>query len=170
MVKKLDKKTNLISIKQKNRFRRKIKFVNFVNGDVLILNSQEGFLELRQIKNFRRILKRFFYKRNKFAPIKRVRVWSFIRINYFLQQKAKNSRMGKGKGNFKRKIVILRQNATLFEIKGVAFYKIKWLLFKLNKRTRLTLRAFFKKKQFFKNWFMNRRFENRFFYNKYLYM
>lgn len=120
------KKKDILLNRQKNRFKKKIKFVRFVYGDSLILNTKQGFLELVQLMYFKKLLKKtLLVKINKEINFRREKFFFFLKQNFFLQEKVINSRMGKGKGKFKRKIINIKQNSTIFEFSGISFYKLK---------------------------------------------
>lgn len=54
--------------------------------------------------------------------------------NQVIQCKSKNSRMGKGKGLFIRRIIRLPKNSVLFEFSGVPLYKLNFFVKKVNKK------------------------------------
>lgn len=109
---------------QKNRFFTKPKNIKFTFGDCAIINLKEGRLELIQLTRIKKFLKKLTHKRKRGLNFLREKLWYFGRINFFLQKKPKNARMGKGKGSMLRKIIKLRKNFVVFEFKGINFYKI----------------------------------------------
>jgi len=130
---------------QKNRFFKKPKAIKFTFGDSSIINLKEGRLELIQINSTKKFLKKLIKKKKNKLSFIREKIWYFGRINFFLQRKSKNSRMGKGKGAMERKVIRLQKNFVLFEFKGVNYYKTHWFLKKLNKISNLRFTVIFKK-------------------------
>lgn len=110
---------------QKNRFFKKPKKLKFSFGDCVIINLKEGRLELIQLSKIKKFLKKLIHKKKNNLNFKRQKLWYLGRINFFLQKKPKNARMGKGKGFMLRKIIRLQKNFVIFEFKGMNFYKIK---------------------------------------------
>lgn len=109
---------------QKNRFFNKPKTIKFTFGDCAIINLKEGRLELIQLTKIKKFLKKLVTKRKKSLNFLRTKLWYFGRINFFLQKKPKNARMGKGKGSMLRKIIKLQKNFVILEFKGINLYKI----------------------------------------------
>lgn len=62
------------------------------------------------------------------------KVWYNVVSNHIIQCKSKNSRMGKGKGLFERRVVRVAKNTILFEFVGVSFYKLNFFIKKINKK------------------------------------
>lgn len=138
---------------QKNRFFKNPKNIKIMFGDSALINMKEGRLELIQINSVKKFLKKMVRKKSLSLSFNREKIWYFGRINFFLQKKSKNSRMGKGKGLYERKVLRLKKNFVIFEFKGISFFKLKWFTIKINKMSNLRFKLIFKKLIFFKNWF-----------------
>lgn len=138
---------------QKNRFFKLPKNIKFIYGDNAIINLKEGRLELIQINGVKKFLKKLIKKKTPLLSFNREKIWYFGRINFFLQKKSKNSRMGKGKGLFERKVIRIKKNFIIFEFKGVNFFKLNWFLKKINKISNLRFKLISNKPIFYKNWF-----------------
>lgn len=76
------------------------------------------------------------------------RVWYNIVSNHVIQCKSKNSRMGKGKGLFERRIIRLKKNAILFEFVGVPSNKLVFFIKKINKK--LSFKTYLLRNQLYK--------------------
>ena len=77
----------------------------------------------------RRLLKILIKRRKKFIKFKKTQIWVFLKPNYPISKKSKNSRMGKGKGSFLRWVTKLNRGFMLIEFSGLSFWRIK----KINK-------------------------------------
>ena len=84
-------------------------------------------------------LKKLLKKREKRIEYIREKIWFYVTPNFKIQQKSKNSRMGKGKGLIERHTVRIRRNICLFEFSGISIIVLKCLLFKLNKKLSVKL-------------------------------
>lgn len=104
------------------------------------------FVQLNFIKKSIKILMRS--SKNAFETPKKV--WYNIVSNHVIQCKSKNSRMGKGKGLFERRIIRLPKNRILFEFSGISFYKLKHFVKKINKKLNFKTSIFFNHKNYFK--------------------
>jgi len=111
----------------KSRNKRKIKKVklNYGNLGFIILKSVQ--FEYAYFYLIRRYLKYFF--KFKYALGNYFKIWVFLKGNYPVSKKSKNSRMGKGKGAFNRWIIKLNQGHVLMEFHNVDTIRLK----KLNK-------------------------------------
>lgn len=109
---------------QKNRYFSNPKEIKLTYGDSGLITSREGFIELVHLSLFKKYLKNFIKKKKSHLLFIREKIWYFGRINYALQKKSKNSRMGKGKGLIERKIIKIRRGVTLFEFKGISRAKL----------------------------------------------
>lgn len=152
---------------QKNRFFQKPKNIKLTFGDSGLITLQEGFIELIHLTLFKKYLKFFLKKKKSNLLFLREKIWFFGRINFALQKKSKNSRMGKGKGLVERQIIKIRRGVTIFEFKGVSKKKIIWLTTEINKKLKIKITYFFKKKDiFYKIWSKKNKYS--YYYNKYL--
>lgn len=138
---------------QKNRFFKNPKSIKIIYGDNAIINLKEGRLELIQINGVKKFLKKLIKKKTLSLSFNREKIWYFGRTNFFLQKKSKNSRMGKGKGLFERKVIRLKKNFIIFEFKGINFFKLNWFLSKINKISNLRFKLISKKNNIYRNWF-----------------
>jgi hypothetical protein len=75
----------------------------------------------------RKLLKNLLKKKKKLLRYKRIRTWIFLKSNYPISKKSKNSRMGKGKGSFIRWVTKLNRGFILLEFFGVNFLRLKSL-------------------------------------------
>ena len=152
---------------QKNRFFQNPKNIKLTFGDSGLITSREGFIELIHLSLFKKYLKYFLRKKKSNLLFIREKIWYFGRINFALQKKSKNSRMGKGKGLIERQIIRIRRGVTLFEFKGISRSKIIWLSNEINKKLKIRVNFFFKKNDiFYKIWSKKNRYS--YYYNKYL--
>jgi ribosomal protein L16/L10AE len=89
----------------KKRFEKKPRHPTLHFGDIGLFLTRQIRFEYGYMLYIRRFIKRIIKKRRKKIfkiRHRRKRVWFCIRPNYILSKKSKNSRMGKGKGGFKR--------------------------------------------------------------------
>ena len=129
------KKDNNIKL-QKNRFKFKPNLkLKLRFGDCGVLVVDEGRLEFVQL-NFVKKLVKFVMRSSKHLFGVYKKVWYNVVANHIIQCKSKNSRMGKGKGLFERRIVRIRKNTILFEFVGVSFFKLNFFIKKINKKIR----------------------------------
>lgn len=152
---------------QKNRFFQNPKNIKLTFGDAGIITLREGLIELVHLNLFKKYLKYFLRKKKSNLLFIREKIWYFGRINFALQKKSKNSRMGKGKGLVERNIIKIRRGVTIFEFKGVSRSKIIWLTKEINKKLKIKIICFFKKTDiFYKIWSKKNKYS--YYYNKYL--
>ena len=152
---------------QKNRFFQNPKKIKLTFGDAGLITSKEGFIELVHLNLFKKYLKYFLRKKKSNLLFIREKIWYFGRINFALQKKSKNSRMGKGKGLIERQIIKIRRGVTIFEFKGVSKSKIIWLTNEINKKLKIKIVFYFKKTDiFYKIWSKKNKYS--YYYNKYL--
>lgn len=93
------------------------------------------------------------------------KVWFNLVANHVIQCKSKNSRMGKGKGMFERRIIRVRKNTIFFEFSGISYYKLRPFIKKINKKLNIKTTLVYKNNNFYKN--INPRYNSRF-YTRYL--
>ena len=118
---------------QKKRIKRNFKKPKLKFGDFGLVCKNEGRLELIQLSKLKKKLKFLIGKKKSEIDLIREKIWYFCRLNFIIQKKGKNSRMGKGKGIIERKCFILTKNFVIFEFKGISIYKIKNLIKFANK-------------------------------------
>ena len=96
-------KLNKGMITQKKRFSVKSKKIKLHFGTVGFYFSKENRIELIYIKNMRKLIKRLgFPKKVSLVKYFKKKLFFFLKKNFPLSKKSKNSRMGKGKGKFLR--------------------------------------------------------------------
>lgn len=127
------KKDNNIRLQKKRcnfkpKYNLKLKFGDF---GIAVLN--EGRLEFVQLNFIKKSVK-FLMRSSKHIYEDSKKVWYNIVSNHVIQCKSKNSRMGKGKGLFERRVIRLRKNSILFEFMGVPLNKINFFIKKINKK------------------------------------
>lgn len=150
---------------QKNRFFTAPKKIKFRLGDSIIISLKETRIELLHIGRMKRLFKKTLTKKSWHYG-KKEKIWYYGKTYFYLQKKSKNSRMGKGKGTADRKVLKLKKNFVLFECKGLSFYKLKWLVNKINKKLNFKFAFFCKKLILNSSWFKKKSYG--FFYKKYL--
>lgn len=118
-------------VSQKKRFifkRRTVSFRFFGSAAFFFLHQvQFEFIYLRLFRRRLRIMLR--RKGNRY---KNRRVWLNLKVNFPISKKAKNSRMGKGKGAFLRWVARVSPFSVFFSFFGLSFYFLKKLLRRLN--------------------------------------
>lgn len=80
-------------------------------------------IEFLYLRIMRRLLKRFVRKKKKHFLNRQV--WLNLKVNYPLSKKAKNARMGKGKGAFLRWVVLIKSYHPILNFYGFAFLNLK---------------------------------------------
>jgi len=125
----------------KKRFFKTLKLPKLRFGTVGIYCLYSFRFEYRYCLFFRKFFKRASKRRKrKIRTHQRRRTWLFIRPNYTLTHKSKNSRMGKGKGNFKRWCTIVYPGRIFIEHLNAPVSKYKRYLLKMRIKTKLILR------------------------------
>lgn len=94
------------------------------------------------------------------------KVWYNIVPNHVIQCKSKNSRMGKGKGLFIRRIIRIPKNRILFEFSGISFYRLNFFIKKINKK--LTFKTYIINNNDFKYKILSKNSFILNYYNKFL--
>jgi ribosomal protein L16/L10AE len=110
---------------QKNRNKKKIKIPNLRFGNVGLMFSHEGSLEIKQLLIVRRFLKKKLRRRDK--KKKKIRFWSrshkavwlYLVPNFIISKKSKNSRMGKGKGLFLKWVIRVKTGFVFLELNKI---------------------------------------------------
>jgi large subunit ribosomal protein L16 len=124
---------NLESKLQKNRFFKKPKknLLKFGNSGFLVI--KEGRLELIQLSILKKLIKKLIKKKKNEKNMDLNKIWFSIKPNFILQRKSKNSRMGKGKGMFERRVIRVNRGFILFEFSGFSINKLKFIINIINK-------------------------------------
>lgn len=125
---------NLLSREQvsfKNRNRKvykkvKLNYGNF--GFISLKNIQFEYVYFFFIKRFLKYFFKFKYSLGNYF-----KVWVFLKGNFPISKKSKNSRMGKGKGSFSRWLIKLNEGHTIMEFKSVPLLRLKKLQQSWNK-------------------------------------
>ena len=135
----------------KQRYPKPLKKPKLTYGDTVIFFSKESNFELIFYKlilkflkknlTFKKKLNKLYFKKSGWLP---------LRPNIPLTKKAKNSRMGKGKGGFIRWVIRCKIGNTLIETKNISSYRLKKLIFFLKKKTNFQLNFFKKKNKYLK--------------------
>ena len=109
----------------KGRNKRKIKKIklNYGNSGFIILKSVQ--FEYAYFYLIKKYLKYFF--KFKYALGNYFKIWVFLKANYPISKKSKNSRMGKGKGAFTRWVIRLNQGHVLMEFNNINTIRLKKL-------------------------------------------
>ena len=114
-----------VSFKRRNkRFIKKIKLTYGDSGFIVLKAVQ---FEYAYFYLIRRFLKYFF--KFKYSLDNYFKVWVFLKANFPVSKKSKNSRMGKGKGSFVRWMIKVNEGSTLLEFSNISNIRLK----KLNK-------------------------------------
>ena len=111
----------------------------------MLLISKEGRVELIHLTVLKYYIKHCLKKKKKSLQISE-KIWYLGKINFFLQKKSKNSRMGKGKGMLERAVIRVKKNFSIFEFKGFSVYRLKKFYININKKLNLGFFLYFKKK------------------------
>jgi len=124
---RFNKLTSIEQVSFKGRNRRKVKKVNLIYGNIGFVILQNIQFEYAYFYLIKKYLKYFF--KFKYALGNYFKIWIFLKGNYPVSKKSKNSRMGKGKGAFNRWIIKLNQGHTIMEFSNINIIRLK----KLNK-------------------------------------
>lgn len=130
---KTDQKTQVSH--KKRIFTSRLRAFFLFSGSIsffFLHQIQFEFVYLRLIKRRLRIM-----LRRRGGRYKSRKVWLNLRANFPVSKKAKNSRMGKGKGAFLRWIVRVRPFSVFFSFFGFSFY----VLFKLKRKINYLLKS-----------------------------
>jgi ribosomal protein L16/L10AE len=85
----------------------------------------------------RKFIKKCLKKKKFFKKTRKI--WVFIRPNHVLSKKAKNARMGKGKGSLTRWCSILPKGFTLIEFLGIPSIRVRKYKIRLEKKFKVPL-------------------------------
>lgn len=128
----MKKKINILNkLSFKKRYSQRPEFNLANNGDFSLYLINSVRLEIVKIVKLKRFLKKFF-KKNKI--FKKKKVWIYLSKNCPISKKAKNSRMGKGKGKFLRYVLKFKPNHPLISFKGLPHNRCKAFFNKLRHR------------------------------------
>jgi ribosomal protein L16/L10AE len=112
-----------VSFKGRNfRKTKKIKLNYGNSGFIILKNIQFEYAYFYLIKRFLKYFFKFKYTLNNYFKI-----WIFLKGNFPVSRKSKNSRMGKGKGSFTRWIIKLNQGHTILEFENINLIRLKKL-------------------------------------------
>lgn len=106
-------------------------------GDTGIVFKQSIRFEFVYFFFIRKFIKKLLKKRKRFIKIQRV--WVFIRPNHVLTKKAKNARMGKGKGSFVRWCSLIERGFIFAEFTGISSIRLQKYTAKLEKKFKIPL-------------------------------
>lgn len=109
-----------VSFKQRNRNR--YKKIKLSYGDTALVNFKNCRFEYAYFYIIRRYLKSFF--KFKYALGNYFKLWVFLKGNFPISKKSKNSRMGKGKGSFVGWVIKLDHGHTIFEFKNINLIRL----------------------------------------------
>lgn len=144
------KKDNNIRLQKKRNHYQPKTNLKLKFGDFGIVVKNEGRLEFVQLNFIKKSIK-FLMRSSKHIFENSKKIWYNIVSNHVIQCKSKNSRMGKGKGLFNRRIIRLPKNSVLFEFSGVSLYKINFFVKKINKKLNFKTYVLYNKNFQFKN-------------------
>jgi len=130
---------------------KKIK-INF--GDSSLIISKEGRIELVHLTILKYFIKHCLRVKKNSLEVNE-KIWYFGNLNFFLQKKSKNSRMGKGKGMLDRAVMRVKKNFILFEFKGYSIYRLNKLCINVNKKLSLGLYTISKNNNTYPMWCKN---------------
>lgn len=122
---RFNKLTSMEQVSFKSRNKRSIKKVklSYGNSGFVVLKSIQ--FEYAYFYLIRRFLKYFF--KFKYSLDNYFKIWVFLKANFPVSQKSKNSRMGKGKGAFVRWMIKVNQGSTLLEFNNISNIRLKKL-------------------------------------------
>lgn len=132
------KKLNRLNISQKKRESSSTKELILKFGNSGFYFLKENRLELCYLVFFRKLIKKL-----KFPQYCRLygcfykKIWFFLKKNFPITKKSKNSRMGKGKGKFSRWTIRVQKFHMFFEFQGYTTPQLIWVKNKINKKNNL---------------------------------
>nr|YP_004841728.1 ribosomal protein L16 [Ichthyophthirius multifiliis]AEL89270.1 ribosomal protein L16 [Ichthyophthirius multifiliis] len=113
-------KKNQIHFKKRNF--KKYNKLTFIFGNSCIIVYKTCRFELNYFLIFKKIFKNLSKLKNSKISFKNY--WIFLRFNYLITKKSKNSRMGKGKGSIFKWVSILHKNYKLIEFKNINYNRL----------------------------------------------
>ena len=140
---KIDEPVSFKKRNKKNFFFKNPKF-----GTIALKFNKNYILENMYLTSLKKKIKFFFKKKKRNFS----KIWFFLKKNYPISQKSKNSRMGKGKGIFERMVSRVNKNKIFLEFSNLNLILLKKLVISLKKKTNISTSLIFKKtkKIFFK--------------------
>lgn len=121
------KKLGLIEqVSQKKRCNDGVKKISLKFGSNGIFVFKTCRFEYAYFNIIKRYLKAFL--KIKYSRVQFTKVWIFLKANFPIRKKSKNSRMGKGIGSFLRWSIRLRRGCSLVEFRGISEIRLKKLL------------------------------------------
>jgi ribosomal protein L16/L10AE len=91
-----------------------------------VLTCKTCRFEYAHINVIKRYLK--FFLRFKYTKFKITKIWIFLKANFPISKKSKNSRMGKGVGSFVRWAIKLPRGFLIMEFFNISNYRVLKLL------------------------------------------
>ena len=135
------KKLNKDRICFKKRYNLTLKNKKLYFGTHGIFFRKTTRLELIYLVMFRKLIKRLKHPAKK-NVIYHKKMWFWLKKNYPLSKKSKNSRMGKGKGKFLRWVIRIPANYVILEFFGWSSYSLQKICSKINKKNNLSTKLF----------------------------
>lgn len=130
-------KLDVTLLKSRRILRSKYPSVFF--GDCGIILKSTIRFEFGYFFFFRKFIKKVIKRRKGFVKTKKI--WVFVRPNHVLTKKAKNARMGKGKGKFNRWCSVLPKGFILMHVKGVPIVRLRKYVIRLQNRFKFPLQV-----------------------------
>lgn len=126
------KKLGLLEqVSQKKRYCDGTQRLDNSFGDIGIHTYKSCRFEYAYFNVIRKYLKTFL--RIKYSKYQLTWIWVFLKGNFPIRKKSKNSRMGKGIGAFLRWAIRIPRGYNIIEFKGIPFIRLKKLQIKWQK-------------------------------------
>ena len=122
----------------KKRYFKLNRYPNLYFGDAAVIVNTHVRFEFCYYFFLRKFLKKMVRKKKKFYT-KKYKIWFSLRPNHILTKKAKNARMGKGKGAHIRWCSIIPKGCILLEFKGLSIIRLRKYTNKLEKKLKIPL-------------------------------
>ena len=120
------KKLGLLEqVSQKKRHFDRTQRLKNSFGDISIYTYKNCRFEYAYFNVIRRFLKTFL--RIKYSKYQISWIWIFLKGNFPIRKKSKNSRMGKGIGSFIRWGIRIPRGYNIIEFKGISYIRLKKL-------------------------------------------
>lgn len=138
-------KLNKGMIFQKKRYSLNMSKLKLRFGESGFYFFKENRIELIYLVYLRKLIKKIGFPKSlkKLKNVFLTKVWFFLKKNFPITKKSKNSRMGKGKGKFLRWIIRVQKNFIFFEFKGYEFFLLKKIAKKINKKNLLFIKLYY---------------------------
>lgn len=114
---RLSRLTTIEQVSFKQRNVRSTKLPSLSYGQCGLTTGRSLQFEYAYFFLIRRFLKNLY--KYKYASSQHFKIWVFLKANFPISKKSKNSRMGKGKGAFNRWLIKLPQGHTMVEFTNV---------------------------------------------------